>query len=777
MIRHQREELTVPPTANMPALTGARTRRGLLPLFSVSIFLSALLLFTVQPMFAKMVLPKLGGAPAVWSVAMVFFQAALLSGYAYAHWLSRKTIGLALAIHLTIMAVACFTLPIGVSIAFGAPPERFTAIWLMSLFAVSLGLPFFAVSANGPLLQNWFSRTDHHSSDDPYFLYGASNLGSFAALLVYPLLIEPSFGVRIQSACWSFGFVVLVTAIAACGLTALRSSSIADVAVGAREALSHVVIFRQKLTWIGLAFVPSALLLAVTQYLTTDVAAVPLLWVLPLALFLLTFVLTFQQRPLLDHLMMRQAAAILCPVMLLVVTCSIALPLAIALPLHIVTFFVAAMTCHGELVRRRPGVDRLTSFYFAMSLGGVLGGVFAALVAPNIFSTVAEYPLLLAASAAIAVGFPIDKTARKCDRIGWTWVATASGIAAVVSLMPLWGDSAVTFRSFFGVHKVTLAQDGHFRVLVHGTTIHGAQRITTDDGQPVVGKPEPLTYYWTGSPLVDALQSVRTARGGRLSSVKAIGLGTGSLACQAAPGEAWTYFEIDPQVVAIARNARFFRFLSECGPAVPINIGDARLTLASEPDGAASAIIVDAFSSDAIPVHLLTREAVALYVRKLDPAGIILFHVTNRHMDLAGVVGAVAHANGLVAYVRHGVPDDKQRQEFKAPSAVVAVARDARNLGPLSHNANWMSLDDVGIRPWTDDYSDILSAIWRNYIAPWPARNGTPTKGRWGCRSRHQLKRIGRRENLSLQDLYPPSPRRNGTAVKGRWGCPSCSTA
>jgi hypothetical protein len=699
----------------MVAIDSARNARGLLPLFSVTIFLSALLLFTVQPMFAKMVLPKLGGAPAVWSVAMVFFQAMLLLGYAYAHWLSRQTMGLALAIHLTIMAVACLTVPIGVSTAFGAPPERLTALWLMALFAVSLGLPFFAVSANGPLLQSWFARTDHRDAGDPYFLYGASNLGSFAALLAYPLLIERSFGVQEQSACWSLGFVILMTAIAASGLSALRASRVDGPAVRPSEPRSAAPMVRQRLTWIGLAFVPSALLLAVTQHLTTDVAAAPLLWVLPLALFLLTFVITFQQRPVLDHRRMRLSAAVLCPLVLLCVVAGIALPLMIAVPLHLATFFVAAMTCHGELVRIRPGADRLTSFYLLMSLGGVLGGVFAALIAPNLFSTVAEYPLMLAASAAIAVGFPFDKAARERSRLGLPLIAAVLGIAAAMSLLPSSSNSTTTFRSFFGVHKVSLLQDGRFRVLVHGTTIHGAQRIATEDGRPIVGAPEPLTYYWTGSPLVDALRSARMVRGGSLSRVNAIGLGTGSLACQTASGEAWTYFEIDPLVAAIARNPRYFRFLSDCGPGVPIVIGDARLTLAAVPDGEASAVIVDAFSSDAIPVHLLTRESLALYMEKLDPAGIVVFHVTNRHMELAKVVAATARANGLVAYVRSGVPDDRQRHDLKAPSTVVAVARDARHLGPLVHDANWAPLDGAGIRPWTDDYSDVLGAIWRSY--------------------------------------------------------------
>jgi hypothetical protein len=716
MVARQREEATVPFPGQTAAIDDARKLRRimLLPLFSVTIFLSALLLFTVQPMFAKMVLPRLGGAPAVWSVAMVFFQAVLLAGYAYAHWLSRRGIGSALAIHLTTMAIACLTLPIAVSTAFGAPPDRFTGLWLMALFAVSLGLPFFAVSANGPLLQHWFSHSDHHEAGDPYFLYGASNLGSFAALLAYPLLIERSFGAQEQSACWSLGFVLLIAAIAGCGVVALCARHDDPFAVVGQASGSPAPTTRQQLFWITLAFVPSALLLAVTQHLSTDVAAAPLLWVLPLALFLLTFVITFQRRPLLNQRTMRTAAAVLCPLVLLMVTMGIALPLAIAVPLHLVTFFVAAMTCHGELVRTRPGADRLTSFYLLMSLGGVLGGVFAALLAPNVFSTVAEYPLMLAAAALIAIGSPFDTEALRRNRLGRT-VAAGLICAVAVTLLPLSSHSAVTFRSFFGVHKISLVQNGRFRVLVHGTTIHGAERLTTESGEPVTGRPEPLTYYWSGSPMVDALQSVRAARGGRLARVQAIGLGTGSLACQMAPGEAWTYFEIDPLVVAIARDPAYFRFLADCGPTPPIIIGDARLTLTSQPDGAASAIIVDAFSSDAVPVHLLTRESLALYLRKLDPAGAVLFHVTNRHLELAGVVAAIARANGLVAYVRHGVPDDRQRRDLKAPSTVVVVARAPEHLGPLIRDPNWARLDGAGIRPWTDDYSDIVGAIWRKH--------------------------------------------------------------
>jgi hypothetical protein len=735
---------------------GGSGRRVLavLPVFVASLFLSALLLFAIQPMFTKMVLPLLGGSPSVWSVAMVFFQTVLLGGYIYAHLVVTK-LGLrtGAVLHVLLLAGTILTLPFAVPAWALDPPAEGQSLWLLGLFAASVGLPFFAVAGNGPLLQAWFARSGHAQARDPYFLYGASNLGSLAALLLYPALAEPLLTLGEQRALWSAGFALLAGSIMLCALAVPFASGAGASAMEAADA-GPASSWKDRAVWIGLSFVPSALLVAVTSHLSTDVAAVPLLWVMPLALFLLTFILAFAERPLVAPWLMLKIQPWLIGSLAYIAalgTKSILLTTAFVLT----GLFVSAMVAHSELYKTRPRSGRLTEFYLWMSLGGVLGGVFTGLLAPAIFSRVAEYPILLALTLLCRPAFRAASLR--------TWLPTAIliggsgvGLAALLGGTPEGGfmtiavmillvllmatvmlsgqrcglmiGSAVallslswvttggtagtqTTRSFFGVHRVQETADGQFRLLAHGTTIHGAQRIRTKEGAPYLGPPIPATYYFRGGSIAQAIDAARSVKG-KLAHVAAVGLGTGSLACHRMPGEDWRFYEIDPEVVRIAKDPAQFRFLSDCAPAAAITLGDARLTLARETERF-DLIVLDAFSSDAIPVHLLTKEALEIYRRKLTPDGLVVYHLSNRHMNLIPFVARTAAELALMSYSQLTPATPALEDDFFSRSMVLVVGAKAADFGPVTDDAAWTRMEpDPAIRAWTDDYSNVLAAIW-----------------------------------------------------------------
>ena len=733
--------------------------RLLLPVYTAAIFLSATLLFAVQPMFAKLVLPVLGGAPSVWSVAMVFFQGALLGGYAYAHALTRLLPPrLAVPVHLAVTIAATAFLPLAIASGWGRPPQQGEALWLIGLFAASIGLPFFALSANGPLLQAWFARTGHPDAADPYFLYAASNLGSFLALVSYPVAVEPFLRLGQQTTVWAVLFVALIGLIAACGLLVWRTRGTDRVLSGPAggEAETAAPGLRDALVWIGLAAVPSGLLVAVTVHISTDVAAVPMMWVVPLALYLATFVMVFRTRFVLPHrwVVLLSPTVVLGLVGVMVFEYIGSLPLIVGL--NLAAFFVMALVCHGELAQRRPAARHLTAFYLWMSAGGMVGGVFAGLVAPYAFSWVAEYPLLIV--LAILCRPALAPVQRPAIRIAWSLALVAAVGAMVPGLLGLYvpddnvfkgvvaallaaallesrnpvrfaaivaltfvvgrvyqpdGGQRDTVRSFFGVHKIIDTSDGRFRVLQHGTTIHGAQKLREPDGRAADGRPEPLTYYHALSPMAETIRAVRKRAGGPIR-VAVVGLGTGSLACQSSPGDDWTYYEIDRSVVTIAHDPARFTFLSQCAPGVKVVLGDARLTLAKTA-ARYDLIVVDAFSSDAIPVHLLTREAMAIYLARLAPQGAVLVHVSNRHMDLVPAVAGIAAANGLKAFVNtreEGTDDD----EYRFGSTVVVSVRADDDLPAIADNETWEEkTPDPAERTWTDDFTNVLGAILRRW--------------------------------------------------------------
>lgn len=723
----------------------------MLPLYVTTMFLSALLLFWVQPMFTKTVLPLLGGSPAVWNTAMVFFQAALLAGYYYVH-VSTRVVGLRAQalVHMAVLAVAFVVLPIGVPEGWVPPASRMPTLWIIGLFAVALGLPFFAVSATAPLLQRWFAHTGHPSAADPYFLYGASNLGSIIALLAYPVVLEPFLKLGQQTWAWMFGYALLVVLIGSCAFQARRNDVTSGPSAAAAEAgPEEQITWQRRLHWMVLAFAPSSLLLGVTTFLTTDVAAVPLLWIIPLVLYLLTFVIVFARKPILKHdWMVRAQALLIIPLSIVFYWGGVVLWL--LFPLHLVTFFATAMVCHGELARRRPSVSHLTKFYLWMSLGGVLGGVFNALVGPLLFTRVLEYPLAivlacvlrpgqwkggarnrwldvaLPAAFVLALIVPTLTFDLLNASYGRVVIPLSFGIIGflvyVFSFRPLRfglgvgallvaqlalsvSDVLVRERSFFGVHKVAVHDEGRFHVLVHGTTIHGAEHV-----DPALWR-EPLTYYHREGPLGQLFAALDGTD--RIKRVGAVGLGAGSVVCYRKPGQTWVFYEIDPVVERLARDTRYFHFMSECAGDTPVVLGDARLSLRSAPEGYYDLMILDAFSSDAIPIHLLTREAVELYLSKLADNGILMFNISSRFLDLTTVLGNVAADLGLAGRVQIFRPlKPEDQQGFKSKSDWVVLARTPEALAMLDGRPGWKPLEP---RPaaglWTDDFSNIIGVL------------------------------------------------------------------
>lgn len=735
--------------------------RLILVVYTAAIFVSALLLFSVQPLFTKMVLPRLGGSPAVWSVAMVFFQSLLLGGYAYAHYLmTLRSRTIPVVVHVLLLVVAFVTLPLAISESFGEPPASGYAFWLLGLFAISIGLPFFALAANNPMLQAWFVRTGHPNGPDPYFLYASSNIGSFLALLSYPLLVEPLFTLRVQNLMWTGGYALLIVLIASCGWLLIRSPKTAGQTTDRADADAPAPTWMTRLRWIFLSAVPSGLLIAVTAHISTDVAAAPLLWVLPLSLYLLTWVLVFQSRPLLPHawMVMLQPLAIAAVIVLLAIGSEQRLLL--TLGGHLASFFIIAMACHGELARTRPAAKYLTGFYVALSFGGMVGGLFAGLIAPFTFSSIAEYPILLGLAALCRPR--AEEAAPDQDRWVWVMIAVIAAAALVPTLfagkLSAWlienriyviGFVAVfgsmmavalragpwkvaamfalalvllraypadegrieSVRSFFGVHKIVETPQGQYHVLMHGTTIHGAQKFQNDDGTKVEGRPEMLSYYAKEGGIGQAIAAIRERKGAPLRAA-AIGLGAGTLACAIEPGETWKFFEIDQTMIDSARDPKHFTYIRDCAPDLQPVLGDARLTFAKEPDGVYDLIIVDAYSSDAIPVHLATEEAMEIYKHKLAPQGVVVVHVSNRHLELASVIVGIADANDMKSWVYN--EDSNRNHEYVFPTNVVVSARNEADVGSLASNDNWVLTEpEDHERVWTDDYSNILGAVWR----------------------------------------------------------------
>jgi SAM-dependent methyltransferase len=737
---------------NTSALSPARIAPRLwpatiLPVFASTLFLSAGLMFLVEPMVAKMVLPRLGGAAAVWSTCLVFFQTMLLLGYAYAHLSTRL-----LPRRAQVILHVCVLLPLSAAVlplalGAGAPPaEQSPVLWLLLRLTLACGAPVFVISATAPLLQQWFADADHKGAQDPYFLYAVSNSGSLLALLAYPLIVEPELPLDLQATLWSVGFGLLSLGIVLCAAITL-SHNRPRVSVMVSEPRISVSA-RDRIMWMVLAFIPSSLLLGVTEHITVDITSAPLLWVVPLTLYLLTFIFAFARRPPLPHAIMGRAL----PIMLI--------PMAISagamgsslfkLALNLACFFVIAMVCHGELAKRRPPAAQLTEFYFFLSLGGVLGGVFNALVAPLIFQDVWEYPLALVAACLVKPRTPEDEQRNvlrdialplmllavvllsrsfllgtldsKLGLLSMAFVYVLPGLAllnfsrrrwrfsfAVALLLfvplPQASKQIASERSFFGVYRIDLVSDANTQALalMNGTTLHGVKSLLPDEARL------PMAYYSKEGSFGRFFNALPQ---GSVRRVAVVGLGTGGLACYAKEGQDWTFYEIDPVVARIARDSRYFQFLSNCGNDSHVVLGDARVTIGNAPDSAYDVLIIDAFSSDSVPVHLLTREALALYLRKLAPGGRVLFHISSRTLNLAPVIAALAADAGVPARVLSDSPPAETPVWRRSPALVVAVAGRGGDLGYLTTADDWKELPPA--KPqflWTDQRADLLRVI------------------------------------------------------------------
>jgi SAM-dependent methyltransferase len=737
-------------------------------LFAVALFVSAFLLFLVQPMVGKMLLPLMGGTPAVWNTCMVFFQAALLAGYAYSHLTTAKLgVKRQAILHLAILAIPAVVLPIAISgetIRTAAATE-YPGFLLLKILAVGVGLPFFAVATTGPLLQKWFADTGHPAARDPYFLYAASNLGSLLALAAYPLLVEPARRLTAQSGDWAIGYGIFVLLVVVCAVQLWRPQQPAPMAEDANaEPPAPPPTWPRRARWVFLAFVPSSLLLGVTTHLSTDIAPIPLLWVVPLAIYLITFILVFSRRPLIPHRWMSRVLpiAVLMPALTLLINATSVrwIPVWTLLVPPLFALFAAGMVAHGELARDRPAPQYLTEFYLWLSAGGVLGGLFNALLAPVLFHRLGliEYPIALVLACMIRARPTADAKADSRGFVPAVDVLPAVGIGLLTIVLVLVTTAlnmesgavrnGVTFglpcvlayllvdrpvryglgiaalmlvgalnldlnllhleRNFFGVLKVikfTNPEGATFRALYHGSTVHGQQRLDRP------GRHEPLTYYHPAGP-VGKLFDKWTATHRAPLRVAAVGLGTGSLAYYARPTDAWDFYEIDPAVERIARNPEYFNFLSECmTDRLRVVLGDARLRLA-DADGRYDVIVLDAFSSDAIPTHLLTREALELYERKLAPGGVLAFHISNRYLDLGPIIarGARSLSPPLVVISWDDVTGDVA--SGRLPSTWLVLARTWSDLAPLGLPTGWAVQPRPDTPLWTDDFSNLLRA-WK----------------------------------------------------------------
>lgn len=733
--------------------------------FVITILTGSFLLFLVQPMVARMALPKLGGAPAVWNSAMLVYQALLLAGYAYAHKLSRTAPRRQATIHLAVLLAAALWLPIGLA-TMTIPADGSPVFWVPWLLVASIGPLFFAVAAQAPLMQRWFGLAGNKG--EPYALYAASNIGSFAGLIAYPLLVEPFMPVGEQTWLWSGLYAVLFVLVAVCALKIwnARSDVAADVA---SEIPKTAIDWKTRAYWIALAAVPSGLMLSTTSHLTTDLMAMPLLWVIPLGLYLLSFSAAFADNRLLARVFTRAAPS----VVLLAAATAFATygnTVIYGLISTVLLLFTISVALHGEMYRSRPDASQLTEFYLMMSVGGVIGGIICAIIAPLIFDWTWEHPILIFAAAlllpqirlinlgdaldasgpyratvmlgiiALAVGLAggiMDPVGSGWAKMSMTAVMIGVGVFAignrlayalvVVGIMMANGGfynlkqtaEHVRWRSYFGIYTVSTDDGGNYRWLTHGTTMHGMQNLTLPTA--------PISYYGPNSGVGLAFAKAPEFYG-PTAAMGVVGLGSGTLACYARPGQSWHFFEIDPLMVDIAKRKKIFSFLDRCTPTAQIHLGDARLTLAKQPTHSLDMLAVDAFSSDSIPLHLLTKEAFDVYRRVLKPGGILIVHISNRHVDLKPVLAAEAKAGKWSLAMRADSPPEEQTNRGVRASKWVAMSSDpamlARLTGPLKTKesktyqpSEWLLLAPSDkTKCWTDDYASVLPhlSIWEN---------------------------------------------------------------
>ena len=666
-------------------------------IYAATIFLSSFLLFLVQPLIAKLILPWFGGSAAVWTTCMLFFQAVLLAGYGYAHLLERK-LGrgrLQPIIHTALLAAAVATLPISPSEAWkpGGDDEPISRILL--LLSASVGLPYLLVASTSPLLQAWFARA--RPGENPYRLFAISNLASLIALVGYPFVVEPFLAAHEQVRLWSWLFSAFAILCAAVAWRTPRAG------VGVEPAPVAAPVARQQVwLWLALSATGSVLLLATTNHLTQNVASIPLLWLAPLTLYLLTFIIAFEGRNWYrPQFVWPFVLAWLGGMAWLLVDSDYHYNLALQLGMFLPGLFLGCLFCHGELYRLRPEARQLTKFYLIVSAGGALGGLFVAVVAPLAFDGYYELGIGMTVLALLA--------ATRFAQLGRFQSLASLGVLMGVAACAAYDafsyhrDVRVSERGFYGVLRVkeygSPGEQGHLRRLVHGTIMHGEQYV---ERRRFI-----TTYYQETSGIGVAIKS-RQERGP--IRVGVIGLGTGTIAAYGRPGDVYRFYDIDPRVLQLARQE--FSFLADSPAKVEVALGDARLTLEREPPQNFDVLAVDAFSSDAIPVHLITREALGVYLRHMKSDGIVAFHVSNRFLDLIPVVARIAKEQGAHAVLVNDDPDDED-ESLRSRSDWVLVSRDPAALEsePIVEGGGREAEDQPRWRTWTDDYSNLIQIL------------------------------------------------------------------
>jgi SAM-dependent methyltransferase len=682
-----------PESGGDSGLAGTRRHSASLWLCGTAIFAGAFLLFAVQPVIAKSILPWFGGSAAVWSVCLFFFQALLLGGYLYAHLSVRFLSGRAQALlHIALAGAALAALPIIPDPSWKPKGDENPVPLILGLLASTVGLPYFVLSATSPLVQSWYSRLEQ--TQLPYRLFALSNLASLAALLAYPVAIEPFIGIAHQAWIWSGGFGLFALIIA---IAAWRSCDAEPLPNSAGSESSDAIHPADCARWLLLAALPSALLLAVTNHLCQNVASIPFLWILPLGLYLLTFVLCFDRESVGRWQGWTSVAGAALST-LAWAQLQMNMPIVTALPLFTGGLFLLCMYCHGQLAARKPAAAHLTTFYVMLSLGGAMGSLFVSLVAPQIFRGLYELPFILSLCA-VTLLFTEYRKSLVTDLL---WAAVAIGVILSGKTLATVFDreAAVSGRNFYGLLRVVdsppaNAPPAGLRLMVHGTVNHGSQHREPSRRR------ETTTYYSPSSGvglLMDALA-------GKPRRAGMVGLGVGTLAAYAEAGDVFRFYEINPLVVDYAR--RYFTFLGDSAGKIDVVLGDGRLALEREQPQNYDLLVIDAFSGDSIPAHLLSREAFALYYRHLAPDGVLALHVSNEHLDLAPVVGSIARSTGW----RAQLIIDSTAGDGRMASIWVVVSRDLPVLPGTEFARRAVPLQPAHPRPWTDDYSNLFQAL------------------------------------------------------------------
>ncbi len=679
-------------------------------LFALTISLSAFLLFAVQPIIAKAILPWFGGSSAVWSTCMLFFQMVLLLGYVYAHWLHQKLAARRQAVvHCVVLLASLASLPIFPNPAWKMASVGHPSVRILALLAATVGLPYFLLSSTSPLLQAWYARI--HKDGLPYRLFALSNFASMLALLSYPLLVEPNLSTRMQAWVWSGVYVCFA---ALCGLTAWRSSTLSAAAPVAPTVAAAdnqpAPSWNIRLLWLGLAASASVLLLAVTNHLTQDVAAIPFLWILPLSVYLLSFILCFES----DRFYIR---AVFVPLLFAALGFMVyrmwagskTMEIRLVIGLFGLALFICCMVCHGELARLKPHPKYLTAFYVTVSLGGAFGGLFVGLVAPNVFHAYYEFPIGMALCATV-VFLTLERDIWRMKRLpkaAFTVVLLGAlgGYLYVLGTVmnAMVSGYKVVERNFYG--QLRVAEDGDprtdedaHRTLIHGAINHGEQMLRDEY------RDQPITYFCPQSGIGRAMRSLE----GKPRRMGVLGLGCGTLAAYGKAGDTLRIYEINPLVLDLAQ--REFTYLRDTPAKVEVAMGDGRLSLDSESSQQFDILVMDAFSGDSVPVHLVTKEAFAIYFRHLKPDGILAVNVTNSYLNLAPVMESAAAAFGKVALYYDFTSQASDFLCFSCSWTLVMDRATADRHPELYKSARELKRRS-GFRTWTDDFSNMYSIL------------------------------------------------------------------